>query len=271
MLVALPGQGDHDPGGGLAAADDTDVPRPAAQVIQVLPVTAAVQDERVIVWLAGHGDRRAGAGHDDPVRLERAAAGQPQPPAAGLGLQRGHFVSDDLGPALHGDFTQVRAPLAMRRPEAAAIHPVGVAASGDQVPRPAVGHHRVGHRARGRTPARRVGVADVLLGWGAQRQRAVGVALPADPVRGRCAPFDEHHPGWVESRGGERPGLRGDRDALRARTDHRQCPHGGEDSPARLPGAAACPAEPAPGGALPRVTRRRDRGLRAPRRPPTRR
>jgi DNA-binding CsgD family transcriptional regulator len=42
----------------------------------------------------------------------------------------------------------------------------------------------------------------------------------------RCAPFEEHQPGRVEARVGQRRGFRGDRDALRARTDHRRCPHG---------------------------------------------
>ena len=148
--VALPGQGDHDPGGRLAAADDTDVPCPVAQLTQVLPVTAAVQDQRMTGRLARYRDRRAGAGHDDPVRFERAAAGQPEPPAAALGVQRGHLGHEGLGPALHRDLPQVGAPLVMRGPLAAAIHPVGVRAAGDQVPRPAVGHHGAGHRVRGR-------------------------------------------------------------------------------------------------------------------------
>ena len=44
-----------------------------------------------------------------------------------------------------GDFTQVHAPLAMRRPHLAAVDPVTVGAVPDQVALPAVPRHRRDH------------------------------------------------------------------------------------------------------------------------------
>ena len=230
-LVRLGQQADHDRCRRLAVADHAYVlgdlvwQRPFGQ-----PVTAPVEHPRVLLRLAGDADRRARAGEHDAVRPDRLSLLQRQPPPPVDGLHAGHLTGDDFSLRLLGDFTQVGAPLPVRRTQPAAINPVGIGAVRDQVPLPAIVRHRRGDRGRGRPPAVGVREADILLRRGAQGQQAAGVPLPPAPVPGHGAALDEHHPRGGQASGRDGARLGGDRDSLRPRAYNSQRRHDGEDN-----------------------------------------
>ncbi len=122
----------------------------------------------------------------------------------------------------------------MRRPQAAAVDPVGIDAVLDQVPMPAVAEHRRGDRGRGRAPAIGIGVTHILFRRRAQRQPAAGVPLLAAPVPGNVAPVHEDDPRGLQASSGERACLGGNRNALGPGTYNGQRRHDGEDNPHAL-------------------------------------
>ncbi len=146
-LVAMLHQIDDHRRGSLATADNTDVLR--ALVVELArrqPVGPPVQDPGVIKWLAGHRGGRPRAGDDHAIGSHRVARLQRHLPAITAGnLQAGHDTADNLRLRRFGDFAQVYAPLAMRRPHPAAVDPVAVDAAPDQVALPAVPRHRRDH------------------------------------------------------------------------------------------------------------------------------
>src|SRR6266567_617014 len=105
------------------------------------PVAAPVVHARVLLRLAGDGDRRARAGEDDAVSPDRLPRLERQPPLLAVGLQADDLTGDDLGFRPVGDFTQVGTPLPMRRAQPAAIDPVGIHATRDQMPLPRSEEH----------------------------------------------------------------------------------------------------------------------------------
>ena len=102
----------------------------------VQPVAASVEHARVPLRLARYADRRARAGENDAVGPDHLPRAERQLPAVAGGLEACHLPGDDLGIRLAVDFAQVITPLPVRWAEAAAVHPVGVHAVRDQVPRP---------------------------------------------------------------------------------------------------------------------------------------
>jgi hypothetical protein len=84
--------------------------------------------------LAVHADRRARAGDHHAVGPDRLPRIDDQPPPLAVHLQPDGFGRDDLGLDPVRDLPQVVTPLPVGGPQAAAVHPVGVGTTGDQVP-----------------------------------------------------------------------------------------------------------------------------------------
>ena len=128
-------------------------------------------------------------------------------------------VAAELGEHPLAGFAQVCAPRAVRRTHPAAVDPIAVGAVPNQVALPAVLRHRRDHLGGCVAPARRIRVADVLLRRRPQRQQAVGVSLAPGPIPSGLATVDQHNTRHRQAGSGERTGLRGDRNALRAGAD----------------------------------------------------
>src|SRR5262249_26561922 len=114
--------------------------RPGGSLVQ--PVVAPVEHAGVLPRLPCNLDRGAGSREGDAVSRDRFTRLDREPPLLAVDVELDHFAGDDLGFTLAGDLAEVGAPLPVRRPEAAAIDPVGVRAVQDQVLLPAVLRHR---------------------------------------------------------------------------------------------------------------------------------
>jgi hypothetical protein len=184
----------------------------------------------MLLRLAGDGDRRPCASEGHAIRPDRVLPTDCQPPLLTRSLQADDLTGNDFYLGSLSDFTQVGSPLPVRRPQAAAVDPVGIGIVRDQVALPAVYGHRRSDGGRGRTPAIGVGKADVLLRRRSQRQPTAGEPLPPGPVSGDVAPVHEYDPRGIQASSRQRPGLGSDGDALGPGSYNCQRRHDGEDS-----------------------------------------
>ena len=158
------------------------------------PVGPPIQDTGVITRLARHRDGRPRPGDDHAVGGNRIARLQRDLPPIAVGdLQAGHDTGDNLRLRHFGDFAQVGAPLAVRRPHPTAVNPVAVDAVPYQVALPAVLRHRRDHVGGCIAPVRSVRITDVLFRRRPQRQQTIGVSLAPAPIPSDLATVNQHN------------------------------------------------------------------------------
>src|SRR5438034_753161 len=93
----------------------------------MVTITSCSRASIAAARLARHRDSRPRTGDDHAVGSNRIACLQHDfPPATVSNLQAGHDTTNNLRARGFGDFAQVGAPLAVRRPHPAAVDPVAV-------------------------------------------------------------------------------------------------------------------------------------------------
>jgi hypothetical protein len=171
----------------------------------IAPAVQKLRPSRMRGWLSGCPGSRSdgpGPGQDQPVALE----GEPptrshlrglQVPAAFGELDAVDLGVDRLDAKLLGDPPEVPVPLPVVGAGLAAVDPVGQAALVDQVALPRPAARPIADVPGGRTPAERVGIADVLFGRRAEGLTAVGVSRRTRPVGGDLGAVDHDQVGHL--------------------------------------------------------------------------